>query len=197
VKLVIHSMGVKFQYVGKRKYQFQHIICQYSFEKCLHTKPLASGQLFIINQRFITQLKFLIFENICFYNYFLKESFLGKKNSEIFFPTSATGAGQRQNFRKESFSAETKFRNFSSNQCHWCRPAPKLPQGEFSGEKEFRNFCSNQCHWCQPAPKLLQPEFSAEKEFRNFFLQPVPLVPASVKTSAARVFPWSKKRNTC
>jgi hypothetical protein len=90
--------------------------------------------------------------------------FCGQKKSEIFLPTSATGA----------------------TQCHWYHQAPKHPQGEFSaGRKKFRNFSSNQFfHFFV--------SFS-QKIIQKLFFPPVPLMPPSAKTSARKVFRKQKK----
>ncbi len=160
--------------------------------------------------------------------------------SETFFPTSATFAAHCQNFhsraslprkkiQKLSFqpvplvppSAKTsaagqvfrgnKFRNFPENQCHWCRPVPKLPQCEYSRETNSEIFLptsATSAAQYQLFPRVIIPgkQFQKlssttsatgaaqcqnfrrasfpQKQIQKFSFQPVPLVPPSAKTSA-------------
>jgi hypothetical protein len=143
--------------------------------------------------------------------------------SETFFPIIATVATQRQNFcsrasfprkqiQKLSFQpvplvppiAKTsaagqvfhgnKFRNFLSNQCHCCRPVPKLPQGKFSVETNSEIFLPTSATGaaqCQNFPSVIIPG----KQFQKLSFQPVLLLPPSAKTSAGQVFRGNKFRN--
>jgi hypothetical protein len=99
--------------------------------------------------------------------------FSTEKNSETFLQTSATGAAQRQNFRRANFPRK-KFRNFSSNQCHWCRPAPKLPQVKFSTGKNSETSATGSVQR-QNFHKLSFPK----KKIQKLSFKPVPLVPPS------------------
>jgi hypothetical protein len=62
-------------------------------------------------------------------------------------------------------------------------PSAKTTAGQVFRGKKFRIFSSNQCHWCCLAPKLPQGRF-VQKKIQKLSFRPVPLVLASAKTSS-------------